>query len=376
MKKKNIHQKQRLQRLLPILRRSTFLCCIGLTAWMTACTNETDELGEDSTSVVLRPVFVAASPETRSIVNGLGTGGGMINQIKLYVTKEDGYSAYPGIGSGANQGLSTYTGEGKGTLIWTGTPEVKLHNETARIFAYAPESAALTKSTSSDAHTIPVTVLDNIEFDGSSEWNCTGDDYLYGSSSPVVGTSGEITASNADGKFSPTIHLQHALAQVAFKLQTANGRPVDNNYDYVKSIKLEATDAFQAGDKGKMRIDNGEISDLTAASTLIFTASANPKICGNYSSGNIVAYGLVAAINNAPSSVTLTITLGSKVNDTHKRALSVTSENFNVQWQKGQRYIYNLTLTDRKIEVSNVEIKRWTNEDSDGIGTLEPDLTK
>lgn len=375
MKKKNIHQKQHFQRLLPILQKSTFLCCIGLTAWMTACTSETDGIGQDSTAVVLRPVFVAASPETRSIVNGLGTGGGNINQIKLYVTKSDGYTPYPGIGSSPNEGLSTYTGKGNGTLIWEGSPVVKLHNETARIFAYAPESAALTKSVNSIAHTIPVTVESDIKFDGSSEWNCTGDDYLYGSSSPVVGTSGEITASNADGKFSPTIHLQHALAQVAFKLQTANGRPVDSNYDYVKSIKLEATDAFLVGDNGKMRIDNGEISDLTKASTLTFTPSANPKICGNYYSGNIVAYGLVAPINNMPSFVTLTITLGSKDNDTHKRVLTVTSDNFKVQWEKGKRYIYNLTLTDRAIEVSGVEIKEWGAEIS-GTGDLEPDLTK
>lgn len=374
MKKNNIHQKQRLQRLLSILRRSTFLCCIGLTAWITACTSETDELGKDSTAVVLRPVFVAASPETRSIVNGLGTGGGMINQIKLYVTKSDGFSAYPGIGSGDDLGLSTYTGTGGGSLTWTGYPVVKLHNETARIFAYAPESAVLTKSENSTAHTIPVTVLDAITFDSSSEWNCTGDDYLYGSSSPEVGVSGKITASNKNGEFSPTIHLQHALAQVAFKLQTANGRPVDGIYDYVKSIKLEATDAFLAG-SGTMQIADGAISGLGAASTLTFTASANPKICGNYSSGNIVAYGLVAPLNNAPSSVMLTITLGCKENDTNKRVLSVTSENFNVKWEKGQRYIYNLTLTDRAIEVSGVEINKWGAEVS-GSGNLEPDLIK
>lgn len=373
MKKNNIHQKQRLQRLLSILQKSTFLCSIGLTAWITACTNETDELGKDSTAVILRPVFVATSPETRSIVNGLGTGGGMINQIKLYVTKSDGFSAYPGIGSGANQGLSTYTGEGKGTLIWTGTPEVKLHNETARIFAYAPADAALTKSENSTAHTIPVTVLDAITFDSSSEWNCTGDDYLYGSSSPEVGVSGKITASNKNGEFSPTIHLQHALAQVAFKLQTANGRPVDGTYDYVKSIKQEATDAFLAG-SGTMQISDGAILGLGAASTLTFTASANPKICGNYSSGNIVAYGLVAPIAE-PSSVKLTITLGSKNDDTNQRVLSVTSNNFNVNWEKGQRYIYNLTLTDRAIEVSGVEIKKW-GADVSGTGDLEPDLTK
>lgn len=374
MKKNNIHQKQRLQRLLSILQKNTFLCCIGLTAWMTACTSETDGIGQDSTAVVLRPIFVAASPETRSIVNGLGIGNGMINQIKLYVTKSDGYTPYPGIGSSPNEGLSTYTGTGNGTLIWEGSPEVKLHNETARIFAYAPADAALTKSGNSIAHTIPVTVESDIKFDGSSEWNCTGDDYLYGSSSPQVGVSGEITASNADGKFSPTIHLQHALAQVAFKLQTANGRPVDGNYDYVKSIKLEATDAFLAG-TGTMQIADGAISGIGAASTLTFTPSANPKICGNYYSGNIVAYGLVAPINNMPSFVTLTITLGSKDNDTHKRVLTVTSDNFKVQWEKGKRYIYNLTLTDRAIEVSGVEIKEWGAKVS-GTGDLEPDLTK
>lgn len=376
MKKKNIHQKQHFQRLLPILQKSTFLCCIGLTAWITACTSETDGIGKDSTAVVLTPVFVAASPETRSIVNGLGTGGGKINQIKLYVTKSDGYTPYPGIGSGSDLGLSTYTGTGGGSLTWTGSPVVKLHNETARIFAYAPESAVLTKNGNSIAHTIPVTVESDITFDGSSEWNCTGDDYLYGSSSPEVGVSGEITASNKNGEFSPTIHLQHALAQVAFKLQTANGRPVDGNYDYVKSIKLEATDAFLTGSNGKMRIDNGEISDLTAASTLTFTASVNPKICGNYNLGNIVAYGLVAPISQQPTSVTLTIKLGSNNNETNQRVLSVTSNNFNVKWEKGQRYIYNLTLTDRAIKVSNVEIKGWSTEVSNGNGTLKPDLTK
>lgn len=375
MNKKNIHQKQRLQRLLSILQKSTFLCCIGLTAWMTACTSETDEVGEDSTAVVLRPIFVAASPETRSIVNGLGNGGGKIDKIKLYVTKSDGYTPYPGIGSSPNEGLSTYTGKGNGTLEWSGDPEVKLHNETARIFAYAPESAALTKSVNSIAHTIPVTVESNITFDGSSEWNCTGDDYLYGSSSPKVGVSGEITASNANGEFSPTIYLQHALAQVAFKLQTANGRPVDGTYDYVKSIKLEATDAFLAG-TGTMQIADGAISGIGAASTLIFTASANPKISGNYHSGNIVAYGLVAPISQQPTGVKLTITLGSKNDDTNQRVLSVTSNNFNVKWEKGKRYIYNLTLTDRAIEVSNVEINGWSTEVSNGTGTLEPDLTK
>lgn len=376
MKKKSIHQKQRFQQLLPILQKSTFLCCIGLTAWMTACTSETDGIGQDSTAVVLRPIFVAASPETRSIVNGLGTGNGMIDKIKLYVTKSDGYTPYPGIGSSPNEGLSTYTGTGNGTLIWEGSPVVKLHNETARIFAYAPADAALTKSGNSIAHTIPVTVESDITFNGSSEWNCTGDDYLYGSSSPEIGVSGEITASNADGKFSPTIHLQHALAQVAFKLQTANGRPVDGNYDYVKSIKLEATDnAFLTG-SGKMQIVDGEISDLTTASALTFTPSANPKICGNYYSGNIVAYGLVVPISQQPTSVKFTITLGSKNDDdTNQRVLSVTSGNFNVKWEKGQRYIYNLTLTDRAIEVSGVEIKEWGAEVS-GTGDLEPDLTK
>lgn len=375
MKKNNIHQKQRFQRLLPILQKSTFLCCIGLTAWMTACTSETDGIGQDSTAVVLRPIFVAASPETRSIVNGLGTGNGMIDKIKLYVTKSDGYTPYPGIGSSPNEGLSTYTGTGNGTLIWEGSPVVKLHNETARIFAYAPADAVLAKSVNSIAHTIPVTVESDIKFDGSSEWNCTGDDYLYGSSSPEVGVSGEITASNADGKFSPTIHLQHALAQVAFKLQTANGRPVDGTYDYVKSIKLEATDnAFLTG-SGKMQIVDGEISDLTTASALTFTPSSNPKICGNYNLGNIVAYGLVAPISQQPTSVTLTIKLGSNNNETNQRVLSVTSNNFNVKWEKGKRYIYNLTLTDRAIEVSGVEIKEWGAEVS-GTGDLEPDLTK
>lgn len=357
-----------------------------------ACTAEEDignaPSGGGQQPVLLQPNFYTGQPSTRAtkgIVNGLEAFGGThtpgkISTVMLYVTKTDGHIVYPGVEDDTTDdlvaGLSLFKATGGGTLKWEGKPAVNLYNEQARVFAFSPSDATFVASTSNEAnHKITGVNIPAAMTFGADELDCNTIDYLYGSGSGEVGTSSEILVSNAtsgNNTFKPDIHLQHALAQIVFKLQTTSGRPV-TEYDFVKSIKLEATEAFLTGENGAMQIADGTISGLSSASTLTLTPSANPVSCGNNGQGNIVAYGLVAPIASAPSSVTLTITLSKKEDNTNRRELSVTSTNFNVKWEKGKRYVYNLTLSDRSIVPDQMEIKEWTNSAS-GTGTLEPDL--
>ena len=338
----------------------------GLGLLLIGCTGQ--ELPDDGGGVVsLQPHFLTGTPDTRSLVNGTAsaTGGGNIHQANLYVTKKTDNTAYPGITFSLTAGLSQFTYSG---TAWTGNPTVNLHNEEARIYAYYPVNVNPTH-VSGDTHTIPVTGIAATQtFNGANTWECNVTDYLYGSAEQA--SDKEITASNQ--AFKPAIWLHHALAQVVFKMQSASGRPVDA-YDYIKKITMKTTGStsFLTG-SGTMQLKDGVIASLSGtANELTFTPSANPVQCGANSQSKVVAYGLVAPLSSALSNVTLTIDLGDKSSDTNKRILSVKNAGFNVQWLKGKRYVYNLTLTNREIVVNEIKITPWTDEN--GTGDLRPD---
>lgn len=307
-------------------------------------------------------------PDTRSLVNGTAsaTGGGNIHQVNLYVTKNTGHAAYPGITFNSTAGLSQFTYDG---AKWTGNPTVNLHNEEARIYAYYPVNVNPTHVSEGDTHTIPVTgIIAAQTFNGANTWECNVTDYLYGSAEQA--SDKEITASNQ--AFKPAIWLHHALAQVVFKMQSASGRPVDA-YDYIKKITMKTTGStsFLIG-SGTMQLKDGVIASLNGtANELTFTPSSNPVQCGANSQSKVVAYGLVAPLSSALSNVILTIELGAQNNTENKRILTVSSEHFNVQWSKGKRYIYNLTLTNRDIVVNDITINSWAS--ATGTGDLRPD---
>lgn len=243
----------------PPLRQCVFLGYL-LFLLLPACTAgedgaDNDLSGNRGEAVLLQPRFYAGQPSTRSVVNGLESSDAVTNKDKissvmLYVTESSGYPFYQGVKDPDNKlkdGLSLFKAKGSGTLSWTGAPAVNLYNLQARVFAFSPSDATFNASTTSDEHTIEVTIPADMTFNGGNSWQCSTVDYLYGSGSSDIGSNTSITASNAEGAFSPTIHLQHALAQVVFKLQSAPGRLVDNNYDYVKKITLNtASNIFVA----------------------------------------------------------------------------------------------------------------------------------
>lgn len=374
----------------PPLRQCVFLGYL-LFLLLPACTAGEDGAdngpsGNRGEVVLLQPRFYTGQPSTRSVVNGLEsseavTGKDKISSVMLYVTESAGYPFYQGVKDPDNNledGLSLFKAKGSGTLTWEGTPAVNLYNLQARVFAFSPSDATFSPSTISDEHTIEVTIPADMTFNGENSWQCSTVDYLYGSGSNAIGSNTSITVSNAEDSFSPTIHLQHALAQVVFKLQSASGRLVDNDYDYVKKITLNtpsnifATTATSA--TTTMKLKDGTLDVTTGTEELSFTPDpmATAVKCGENGTPAMVGYGLVAPLVSVPTDVSFTIVLGKTTDTANERHLVVKAANFQqIQWERGYRYTYNLILSDRAIVVEDITIDGWQKVTGDG--TLRPD---
>lgn len=374
----------------PPLRQCVFLGYL-LFLLLPACTAGEDGAdnglsGNRGEAVLLHPRFYTGQPSTRSVVNGLESSEGVTNKDKissvmLYVTESNGYPFYQGVKDPENKlkdGLSLFKAKGSGTLIWAGVPVVNLYNLQARVFAFSPSDAIFTASTASDEHTIEVTIPTDMTFNGGNSWECSTVDYLYGSGSDVIGSSTSITVSNAEEAFSPTIYLQHALAQVVFRLQSASGRLVDNDYDYVKKITLNtASNIFVATANSAtttMKLKDGTLGVTTGTGELSFTPE--PMVtavkCGENGTPAMVGYGLVAPLASVPTDVSFTIVLGKTTDRANERHLVVKPANFQqIQWERGYRYTYNLILSDRAIVVEDITIGGW--QKVTGNGTLRPD---
>lgn len=359
-------------------RQFIFSLCSMLGLLMLSCSAEEDA-GGGSSEVYLRPQFYTGPVQTRSVVNGTASspGDGNINTVTLFVTKmEDGHTPYPGI---ENNGKTNFTATGSGgTLTWSGN--VKLHNETARIFAYANspvDQAPSFTAAANDEHYINVTIPDAITFNGANSWECNTIDYLYGSSSNTEAKP--ITANNTEGQYKPSIYLHHALAQVVFQMQTYSGRPV-TDYDYVKNITLDitGTTTFRKAESnaGKMYIKDGSLSDLATTNRLTFApqSGANTVQCGN-SNATTVAYGLVAPLTAIPQAKDISITVRlDKQSETTANYRTLKQTLPSKQWKAGYKYVYKLILSDRAVSIANVTetpIIGW--EDVNGSGELKPD---
>lgn len=352
-----------------------------------------DEWPADQDYAVLSPNVQLGGASTRSVISGVDAnpGGYQIKEIQLFVVKnDDGHTPYPYAGATEAGNLSTFTLTA-GTDEWIGKPEVKLSADMARIFAFYPPIAADKKATdfipskTDNTHKIKVTIPAEQTFDGKTTWGCSQTDYLYGSKGADVGNTDPITANNkksdasSSAPFSPTISMQHALALLEFRLQSKSGRDVDNTYDYVKEIRLATSGSNQfrvaeSPNSGTMQIADGTL-DLANSPTLTFRPKSGSVKCGTYGSPVLVAYGLVAPLTADLSDLKVTVVLD-KQNDTttEKRELSV-----NIApktWQKGNRYQFTLTLSDRNIEVNKIEVAQWQEEEMNANDPIYPDGLK
>ena len=324
--------------------------------------------------------------ETRSIISGTSTteGEGRINAVKLFVTKaEDGYTPYGGVGTAGDAGLSTFTYQsvGSGGNDWIGDPTVNLSSVKARIYAYSPTSATLTKSTTTTTHTIATTLPAHQNFYGGKGWDSDATDYMYGSASNTVGEVTAITASNttpsggspSSGTYQPEIYLQHALARLSFTMQSATGRSVNTTYDYVKKITLKTSpNAFTTG-TGTMQIADGALGGGTTVAELTFTPKndASSKttaiLCGAAGVPVEVGYGLVAPL--VSTDMTLTVVVGKRDGTTDDRTLSANLSQ--ITWKRGHTHKIQITLSNRAITV-NANIVPWMESGSAGTGDVKP----
>jgi hypothetical protein len=250
---------------------------------------------------------------------------------------------------------------------WTGAKKLNLRTEQARLYAWYPDNG--TAPTESGAtRTIPLTLPAAQTFDGASTTACSQTDYLYGSKKNTGdATAITVNATNA----TPTVYLQHALAQLVFTIEYKAGRVPDSEYDYVKSISLTigtGTAVFRAANAaGTLALNDGTITLATTA-TITFTATAGTsQLPGNIGAPKPVAYGLVAPKakdETGTNPISLNLVLGQSSGSTNDRTLTAANAAlFNGEWKKGHRYTYNLQLDKNDITLKSVEIKAWTEKD-------------
>lgn len=360
------------------MKQTTNIFILGFGLLLTAC-NSGELPDADNTTVAFRPDFQTGEPQTRSIVTGTGTSteGGAIHQVNVFVTKKDGSAIYPG----TTNGVVTFTKSGADA--WEG--QVNLHSETARIYAYYPTGITPTLG-SNDTHYIAITPLADQTFDGTNTWDCSAIDYLYGTSASNPNASTAITANNQTNPegLKPSIYLQHALAQVAFTMQTAADRPL-TDFDFIKKITIKSTSGNLFATAANMQLKDGSLATTTSTNILTFTPTGENDNDGNGSASTAlkcganktlapVGYGLVAPLNAEPAtnSITISVLIGKagSANHDNERELSATLEK-PVQWVKGKRYVYPITLTNKAITVGATTITPW--DQIDGGNDMKPE---
>lgn len=335
------------------MKRLLLFLCLPLV--LGGCAEESDTVVED-TRVALQPglsVATDAPSASRSIVNGIGTGGSGITSVGIYVARTLDNATYPGT---PENGV-TFTAQTDLNKAWLPADgsTVYLSKEEVRLYTWSPATATIDKSGAQPV--IPIVVPASQTFNGNNGWECDGTDYLYGSGGQGVGNKTPIIAHNRAA--SPDIYLQHALTQVVFSMQYLSPDAAGKRDDqYVKSITLTdvgGTRFLTSTGTAGMQTGDGALSGLTGTQVLTFTPQAGTDQGIGVLQANTVAYGLVAP-TAISSGVTLTLTLASKTGTnltTHKL------ENVNVNWQRGYRYIYNLKFNNSlTLETASVP---WTN---------------
>ena len=194
------------------------------------------------------------------------------------------------------------------------------------------------------------------------------EDYLYDNNHPTVDRE------NSEA----TLNMCHFLSRLSFRVMTADGQPAPNANCYVKRVELAVTgggDGFIAGDSGNnytLYLDDGTIADGTHSVTIGFTPDGNYRQSDAYVENGTgllpKAFGLAAPVRGLTA--TVSITLGAADSGRFDRTYTSAATTFT--WDKGNHYIYLVTLTDVGLEISKPEVASW-NEVTLDSRPLQPD---
>lgn len=367
------------------MKNTVFTSLAACLLIFSACSPEDETTpNEENTPVSLQLGFArggtamptAEEIHTRSLVNGMGTGGGeKTDRIGVYITGTD-HQPY----KGSNTGRYTFiTTEANGTSwnCYEGTPTpgtptaIFLSNLPATVQAFYPADASLTPNTGSGKHIISVTIPASQTFNGENTWECNATDYMYAS-----GEGNKLTAitvsnqtPNTAGVISQTIYMYHALTKILFQIKNTEGKQEDA-YNYVKSITLTAATSGTPflTNTGNMQINNGTLSGLTSTKTLEFTTT-KPVTIGTVDY-TTVGYGLVAPVTST-GSVNLTVKLGTQSDTHYDRTLTATLPA--TAWQAGCSYTYRLTLKGHVLIPTNITIGTHTDKTAGNDPVIDVD---
>lgn len=347
-----------------------FLCLLVLSA----CSRENELFQAHETDTPLQLAFQwgddlsMQGTSSRALVNGFGTGGGQINTIGVYVTTAD-HQTYPSVGK---QNFIFTPDNGK--WVSTDNTTIYLNSEKALVQVFSPANATVTPDNANGKHTIPVSIPATQTFNGTNDWEIDATDYLFGSATTALSSVSPITVYNKEA--SKQVYLHHALAMVAFSIQYGTTRIPDLENEYVKEIRLESTgNSFLIGTSSNMQIGDGTLSGLTTTNKLTFNAtSGTERNIGYANSPTVTAYGLVAPLNDTPTSdITLVVKIGARGNATKDKEYKLAQSDFKVKWQRGYCYTYNLILNDG-LGVESTSVS-WGNGEGDEVTGKEKGIS-
>lgn len=356
------------------MRQTVYISLAVCSLAFSACGNDIPSPQAEESHILsldFQPEGLLAIQASGSSRAALQTENGEIEKIGVCITAENSHDPYHSGGASRY----TFTTEGVG-YTGTGTTTMSplyLTNKNATIQAFHPSTETATEIGIGD-YTIPVTIPSTQSFStvNGSKLQCAITDYLYGSAQNTAGDVAPIKANNTNA--SPTIYMHHALAKVVFTLQCDENRTPNATYDCVKSITMAAQNGnpFLYGTSGTMQINNGTLAGLSATNKLTFKpADGAPLVAvGKSGSPSTVACGLAVPLSALPGEVTLTVTLGKNGDTTYDRTYTATNSAFNVQWQKGHCYTYNMVLGN-KLTATQVTTS-WVGTSSEDTPAVTP----
>ena len=135
------------------------------------------------------------------------------------------------------------------------------------------------------------------------------------------------------------------------------------------SLVLKGTGAFKKASSAKLNLETGELSgSLTSVDQLSFIPVGEPrKVATNVtdrSKAPIQAFGL--AIPVTATGVTLEFMDDAKRVFTMKPQDDGSPTTFNINWEKGKNYIYNIEIQPQGIVITDLQVADWTAGNGNG----------
>jgi hypothetical protein len=292
---------------------------------------------------------ISIEPATKAIVSGTTFPNG--TKIGVQVLRSSDGNIYE---TGALTNIE-FTYDSANTS-WSPSSVFNLTSTTGKVYAYYPYASQGTN----DAFfsTIPATLPSVAE---------NGDDTDYMYATPII--EADKLVSNATGKSSASLTMNHALAQISFVVYKEN-YPGTGSFTQFK-IEDAATTNWIILSKA---VDDDLIMNITSGA---ITGGAKGILTRTLSTPYILSITPPSAdVNvlrtqvNATALVAPTTTIGAgeiKFTFTVDGKSSTASNTSSVTWERGKQYIYKVKLSGTGLSISSVTVTDWTPSAGDDI---------